>query len=556
MLTGQSLWPVQMCITSLPPQIRMNVDYLLLGGIWLGLVKPDMKLILEPVLKKIEQLDIIINVSGGVKHLKAKLLIGVFDLPAKAMATNFIQFNGKHGCTYCTDEGTYFSHRRIYLPNDNHTSRKTHEVTRCARRAEREGITVCGIKGFSILSPYISIPKSVPIDYMHAVLEGVTKSLIRFWFDSTNHGTRFYLGTQVGDINRALLRIKPPHEFRRTPRSVTTSKYWKASEFRAWLLFYSIPVLSDFLPLDYLEHLSLLVSSMHILLSTSISKPHLEVAHLMLVRFYELIPVLYPQTLCTMNSHSLIHLCECVQRWGPLWCFSTFGFENLNGYMKKHCHGTRNVLPQLINNITMRQTLPLLQKKLKPKESAATIDFLGKVSETHNKDKQGALGKVVHQKLTTEEIKVLKDSGFQVTQSVPVFFRYKEKGVIFASSRPHNSRDSSACQVSIGASGETCFGSILRFCFVDKIPVAIISIFQHTGQDIHKEPCSRSSLQADDHRAAKFINIFMSKVKKLSLSKRIVVVTPDSILRKCIHIPIKHSSTDYIVTLPNSIEKH
>ncbi len=153
-------------------------------------------------------------------------------------------------------------------------------MTKYAKRAEREGITVCGIKGLSILSPNISIPKS---DYM----QGVTKSLLRFWFDSTNHGTRFYLGTQVNDTNRVLLRIKPPHEFRRTPRPVTTSKYWKASEFRAWLLFYSIPVLSDFLPLDYLEHLSLLVSSMHILLSTSISKPDLEVAHLMLVRFYD-----------------------------------------------------------------------------------------------------------------------------------------------------------------------------------------------------------------------------------------------------------------------------
>ena len=39
-LIGQSIWPVQLCITSLPPDIRMNVKYLLLAAVWLGPVKP------------------------------------------------------------------------------------------------------------------------------------------------------------------------------------------------------------------------------------------------------------------------------------------------------------------------------------------------------------------------------------------------------------------------------------------------------------------------------------------------------------------------------------
>lgn len=224
------------------------------------------------------------------------------------MALNFSQFNGRYGCAYCLDKGTYANHRMLYLPGDSHERRKRRDLRKWAEDAEKQGKPVFGVKGPSILSPYIDIFKAVPVDYMHAVLEGMTKSLFKYWFDSKYHGKPFYLGRQVKEIDKYLLRVKPPHEFRRTPRSVRSSKYWKASEFRAWLLFYSLPIISNFLPPDYVKHLSLLVTPMHILLSTSITSSQLEMANLMLVRFYELLPDLYDVNMCTSNAHSLASL--------------------------------------------------------------------------------------------------------------------------------------------------------------------------------------------------------------------------------------------------------
>lgn len=84
-----------------------RAEYFLLGGVWLGPVKPDMETILHPIIDKINSLNAEIQTPQGMKHLKAKLLLGVFDLPAKAMAMNIIQFNGRYGCPYCLDEGTY-----------------------------------------------------------------------------------------------------------------------------------------------------------------------------------------------------------------------------------------------------------------------------------------------------------------------------------------------------------------------------------------------------------------------------------------------------------------
>lgn len=93
-----SIWPIQFSISSLPPSIRMNVENLLLAGVCLGPVKPDIAVILKSILKRLEQLKsegLAIQSPEGPKVMKATLLLGVFDLPAKAMALNSIQFNGK-----------------------------------------------------------------------------------------------------------------------------------------------------------------------------------------------------------------------------------------------------------------------------------------------------------------------------------------------------------------------------------------------------------------------------------------------------------------------------
>lgn len=55
---GQSLWPVMLYIANLPPEIRINAEYILLGGLWLGPVKPTMKIILEPIIKAIDEIDL------------------------------------------------------------------------------------------------------------------------------------------------------------------------------------------------------------------------------------------------------------------------------------------------------------------------------------------------------------------------------------------------------------------------------------------------------------------------------------------------------------------
>ena len=159
----------------------------------------------------------------------------------------------------CLDEGVSISRRMIYLPSEQHLSRTHASIQMCSQEAESTGKPVDGIKGMSILSDHIDLVNGLPIDYMHGVLEGVTKVIMKFWFDSQYSNKSFSLCKFVDQIDRKLVSVRPPHEFRRSPRSiVSTQKFWKASEYRAWLLFYAVPIACPYLPPEYAHHFLLL----------------------------------------------------------------------------------------------------------------------------------------------------------------------------------------------------------------------------------------------------------------------------------------------------------
>ena len=82
--------------------------------------------------------------------------MSVFDLIAKVMAVNCIQFNGKYGCLYCLDEGQNLGHRHLYFPEEEHQARTSRTMKLWAEQAESSGNIVNGVKGKSVLLSHIS----------------------------------------------------------------------------------------------------------------------------------------------------------------------------------------------------------------------------------------------------------------------------------------------------------------------------------------------------------------------------------------------------------------
>ena len=105
---------------------------------------------------------------------------------------------------------------------------------------------------------------------MHCVLEGLIKSLLEVWVKG--HILRSYISGRSNEIDQQLLKQCPPHDLTRAPRSIQNhQKFWKANEFRKFLLYYSFPLLVCVLPPLYSHHFGFLVCAMHILLQSQIT---------------------------------------------------------------------------------------------------------------------------------------------------------------------------------------------------------------------------------------------------------------------------------------------
>ncbi|KAH3894855.1 hypothetical protein DPMN_019014 [Dreissena polymorpha] len=79
---------------------------------------------------------------------------------------------------------------------------------------------------------------------------------------------------------------------------------------------------------------------------------------------------LYGVEHCGLNIHNIgVHLSNYARLHGPLWGWSCFAFEDMNGTLLKSAHGTGNVCRQLM------QTM-LVQKKLHGEAAAIQDDYL------------------------------------------------------------------------------------------------------------------------------------------------------------------------------------
>ena len=146
---------------------------------------------MHPVLSKIENLQktgVTFPTSKGMKTLNAKLLVGVFDQPAKAMVLNVVQYNGHYGCPYCLDKGVHKSHHQLYLPTEPHILRIQSDIM--VLQAEEMLKPVYGVKGTYVSVKQAHSNKTCCLDYMHLSALGVSKSFLECFINVNNRDSR------------------------------------------------------------------------------------------------------------------------------------------------------------------------------------------------------------------------------------------------------------------------------------------------------------------------------------------------------------------------------
>ncbi|XP_062566984.1 uncharacterized protein LOC134229281 isoform X2 [Saccostrea cucullata] len=408
-----AIWPIYLVINELPYKQRMLKDNMILASLWYGSKKPSMGTFLKPFLKSLQKMKEGIKCTSperGQFLCRGLLLCGTADLPARSLLCNHVQYNGAFSCWKCEQEGETASvgrgHARIFPFQSEEPKgpiRTKKNVLENARIAVEDqhivmGKPVKGIKGPSWLFfvPNFNIVSGIAIDYMHGVLLGVQKMLLELWFSEKHKGKAYNFCNSVCEVDLRLQNIKPTLDITRLPRSIEKDlKYWKASEYRSFLLFFGAPVLHGILDMQRFSHFLLLVDSMHILLKFGSNEKDLERAEMLLFEFCRRLEELYDRCFLRLNVHQLLHLPDCVRDLGPLYTHSCFSFESKNGIILKMIRGSQSIDTQIITAISFIQKLPELKQKCVAENSE--VDKLCKAIQEPSLLKRGQkLGKGIY----------------------------------------------------------------------------------------------------------------------------------------------------------------
>ncbi|KAE8741053.1 hypothetical protein FOCC_FOCC013423 [Frankliniella occidentalis] len=369
-----SLWPFYLVILELPPEKRFLSENLIIAGIWGSTVKPHPNVFLVPIYKQLLILKGGIDVEpygeSETQKVTGTLVCGTCDAPATAAFINMKIHSGFYSCPVCMTKGVHPGDSTVFPFEENVPLRDMQSYKIHVQQAVKDKIiflkTVkheelyCGIKGPTVLSDIFSnIFDSMAIDGMHCLCLGVMKQLLKLWFIDGKYSEKAKL------LSEKLLDITPPEYLQRKPQPVEKLIHWKASELRSFLYNLSVLLLEDILESDDFQHFCLFVKGVSLLNSQSISQNDVILADRLLKQFVQDFKIIYGIDNVSHNVHMCLHLPHCVQLLGPLWSFSCFMFEDINGRLLNLIHGTRHVGLQIHSNISVITHLPLMIFNLK-----------------------------------------------------------------------------------------------------------------------------------------------------------------------------------------------
>ncbi|XP_057668135.1 uncharacterized protein LOC130901070 isoform X1 [Diorhabda carinulata] len=284
------------------------------------------------------------------KHFTLEVHSFVCDAPARAYLKGTKFHSGYSSCDRCTIHGEYYKHKVVF--NGLNGQKRTNESFRLQLDDEHH------ISQTSFLELPIDLISSFPIDYMHNICLGVVRKLLNTWIAGS---LKVRLQHQrVKMISERLLNLKNmiPVEFNRKPRSLNELNYWKATEYRMFLVYLGPLVLKDIVDLAIYENFLALHFSVSILLSQS----HIEKFKIPFVRniinvFIKHSKSLYGLEFMVYNVHLMSHLCDDVDLLGKLDNFSTFPFENYLGEIKSLIKSPTNPLQQVHRRLVEKDFL-------------------------------------------------------------------------------------------------------------------------------------------------------------------------------------------------------
>lgn len=559
-----SIWPIYLVVNELPYKLRMKKENMILAALWFGNKKPSMGTFLKPFLSSMMDMSEGIECFSPEKNTftcKGYLLCGTADLPARCLLCNNVQFNGAFSCWKCKQKGESAKvgkgHTMVFPynlqspkgPERTLLSALEDAKTSVQRKmAGDKNSTIDGIKGPSwlMLIPKFHIIHGIAIDYMHGVLLGVQKLLLRLWFAKEFSTKHFSFHQSVNKVDNRLSQIRPTLDISRLPKSIQNDlKYWKASEYRSFLLFYGAAVLPGILDNERFSHFILLVNAMHILLKCGSTDAEVDLAEKMLTTFCQHFSKLYDKCYMTLNLHQLVHLADSVRYLGPLYTHSCFSFEDKNGAIMKMIKGTQCIDSQITTGIAFVQKLPELKQKCIVKGSKEEKIYNGiecpHLLKRGRKIAEGVfvLGGIKKRKLNQQEFHTLIDflGEIPTTDTFPSFNRLEIKDMlVYGNCYKRMLKRDNSCICYTGRDGIQ-YGCVSSFLFLNE------------DEHVQSDCCAIISLlQCVNYNTE-------SNILAVQITRDLDIVPVNKIKCSCMFIHIdENDATGHICLFPNRLE--
>ena len=269
---------------------------------------------------------------------------------------------------------------------------------------------------------------------MHTVCLGVTKNFLNYLYSSLQPAKRRVL-------NQRARNFKLPFEFQRSVRGLDQISYFKASEFKMWLL-YVAPVVTFGLLNETLTDLLWKFSyAIRYLLETD---ELLRECDQLINDFCAGFAAL-DQNEQTFNLHSLRHLTWQVRNYGPLWTASCFAFESAHHSLVSAFTGSVNHLRLTVERYLTKKSLLYVDI-----DNDALYDLTTELARGRKKFGHGHLK-------DSEDVKKLRD------RSSSVSAREVLNGVAYDSVSDTNSQINSFVSFLPNGPEQLSFGQIIAF---------------------------------------------------------------------------------------------
>ena len=335
--SGESLWPVLGKLKEDPD------NQVFVIALYSGKGKPSsLTEYLEDFLNEMEAV-LEHGVDAAGKHFNVCIGAFICDAPARAFLKCIKGHTAYHGCEKCCSEGQHVNGRMTF-PDLDASVRTDCDFSSMIDEDHHHHRSPLLRLGIGMVTQF-------PLDYMHLICLGVMKKLIELWKKGPLSGRLHH--QRIADISDTLVSLRRhiPREFARKPRSLEEFRRWKATEFRQFLLYTGPVVLQEQLSGRQYRNFMLFAVACMILANDQFCTQHPEYVRDLLKTFVRNFADIYGQEYLVYNVHSLVHIVDDVQVFGPLDAFSAFPFENYMQKLKKMVRRPQDPVAQIVRRV-------------------------------------------------------------------------------------------------------------------------------------------------------------------------------------------------------------